>query len=466
MHSKYYTNIFSKPVFALILLIPIVFIAEIFGIPNNYLSDAQTVTILIVLIAATFWVTEWIPMYIVSFLILALELLWLSPKLVLEENNFDDSIFYTAFFSNIILLFIGGFVLSKLMQKYGLDKYFAHKILKQTKGNPAKTLLGVILSCSLLSMWMSNTATAAMMLSIILPIVKDIPHERSFRKALILSIPFACNIGGLGTPIGTPPNAIAITYLAQHGIQISFLQWMIIALPLASISLLLLWVLLLKIYPPNDTQLNIEHDKDNFGKKQYLVLSIFIITSIGWLSADFIGVKTGTIALLPIILCFSLKLLDQSDFTSLPWDIIYLICGGLALGIAINSSDLNEVIISNMPSEATTWLFIIIFTLIAIVMSTIMSNTATAALIIPIALSLDLNALSLIYLITMIALVCSTTMILPVTTPPNAIAFGSREIKLKDMILTGSIVTLSVYMLTIMVIPKYISILNKFLFSW
>ena len=447
MTQKYYIKLQDKSFISLCFLFLMIILGELVGIPNAGLSKSQEITVYIILIAAVLWITEWAPMFVVSFLILALEILWLAPQLKLDTETFKISVFYTAFFSNIILLFIGGFVLSLVMRKYGLDKYFAQKILENTRGNPSYTLLGVILTCSILSMWMSNTATAAMMLTIVIPIVKELPEHHPFRTALVLSIPFACNIGGIGTPIGTPPNAIALAYLTQRGIDVSFLLWMLMTLPLLIVLLFILWRLLLASYPHENIHFKFEKEIFKFGKKQYAAIGIFAATSLGWLSAGYLNMQTGTIALFPIIACFWFRLLDRTDFVSLPWDVLYIISGGMALGIAVSSSGLGTVVTGDDHLSMSMYSTIIIFTLTSVVMSTIMSNTATAALMIPLALSLNVEATSMITLVILIALSCSVSMMLPVTTPPNAIAFGSREISAKSMMISGGMITLISYVL-------------------
>jgi len=439
---------YRKQTYATVLLVLVVAIGELFGLPGLGLSKPQEITACILIIAAVLWVSEWVPLFVVGFLILALEMLWLLPELntagvdALTNTIVKSDVFFAAFFSNIILLFLGGFVLSSIMQKYGLDLQLAQAILQKTKGKPAATLLGIILCCAFLSMWMSNTATTAMMLTIIFPLLKDIPPEHPFRIGLVLSIPFACNIGGIGTPIGTPPNAIALSYLSETGVELSFAQWMLLAMPFLIILLSALWLLLLKLYPAQGLELTIQKVDDfTFTKTHGLAVSIFFITALGWFFGKALGLKTGTVALLPVIAAFWFGLLDTADFRKLPWDILYIISGGLALGIAIDLSGLGDVIVAALPMDGSPIIFIGVAITAFALISTVMSNTATAGLVIPLVMSFDLPQPQLLALVVGMALLCSMSMSLPVTTPPNAIAFSSRVIKTKDMILSGSIMT-------------------------
>ncbi len=440
-----------KTVLATVLLFISIAYCELIGLNGLGLDKAQQITTFILLISAVLWVFEWVPLFVVSFLILALEIVWLLPALNLEQADLKETVFYGSFFSNIILLFIGGFVLSSLMQKYGLDLKFAQTILRKTKGKPEATLLGIILACSFLSMWISNTATTAMMLTIVFPLLRNMPENHAFRTALILAIPFACNIGGIGTPIGTPPNAIALSYLGQKGLQISFAQWIVFTLPFLVLFLLFLWRLLLTLYPPNGITLEIKvRETSTFGIKHVAAISIFMITALGWFFGNALQLKTGTVALFPIIACFWLRLLGTADFRNLPWDILYIISGGLALGVALNISGLGAVLVNALPLDQSPTVLIILAAVIAGVMSTIMSNTATAGLVIPLVMSLQMDNSFILTLVIALAMMCSMAMALPVTTPPNAIAFSSRAINTRDMIVTGGIITLVGFLMVVL----------------
>ncbi|WP_320824110.1 DASS family sodium-coupled anion symporter [Reinekea sp.] len=404
------------------------------------LNPAQVKTVLILLLAAVLWVSEWLPLFLVSFIILALELLWLTPAVAELGHTVSDALFFAPFFSNIILLFLGGFVLSSIMQKAGLDARFAHWILRVTQGEPATTLAGIMAACAFLSMWMSNTATTAMMLTMVLPLANRLRADTPFRVGLILSIPLACNLGGIGTPIGTPPNAIAMSYLATKGIQVSFLEWMILTLPFLLLALTLLWFALLKVYPPGTDKLAVwQVEAEPLKARQWISVGIFVITVLGWLIGGQFGLKTGTVALFPIIAAFWLGILDQGDFRALPWDVLFMVAGGIALGVAIDITDLGTVIVGWLPSSGSFQMLVGILVLVTALLGTVMSNTATAGLLIPLVVSLSLPTNQLLVLILAITLNCSTAMILPVSTPPNAIAFGSGVIRVGDMARMGTL---------------------------
>lgn len=435
----------------IVLIIPLTQLADPLG-----LTDAQLKTVLILLLAATLWASEWLPLFLVSFIILALELVWLTPSIVTEGLTVSDSQFFAPFFSNIILLFMGGFVLSSIMQKASLDARFAHWILQVTKGKPAQTLLGIILACAFLSMWMSNTATTAMMLTLVLPLIKRMRADIPFRVGLVLSIPLACNLGGIGTPIGTPPNAIAMSYLAAKGIDISFGQWMSFTLPFLALALFVLWFALLKVYPAGDETITVpEITQKRLKPRQWLTLAIFILTVIGWLIGGQFGLKTGTVALFPIIASFWLGLLDQNDFRALPWDVLFMVAGGIALGVAIDITELGNVIVDVLPISGSYQLLIGAVVLLTAVLGTVMSNTATAGLLIPLIVSFSLPQTHMLVLILAVTLNCSTAMVLPVSTPPNAIAFGSGVIRAHDLARMGLLMAFLGIVIALTVGPLY-----------
>ncbi|WP_185230724.1 SLC13 family permease [Teredinibacter franksiae] len=442
---------------ATVLLFAAILFVELFGIPGANLTHAQEITAAILIVAAVLWVSEWVSLFVVSFLILALEIVWLLPAFnELSTTPIKTNVFFSPFFSNIILLFLGGFVLSSLMQKYGLDIRFAQMILRRTKGLPSMTLLGIIIACSFLSMWISNTATTAMMLTMVFPLIKKIPDENPFRKALVLCIPFACNLGGIGTPIGTPPNAIALTYLTQHGYTVTFAKWMALTMPFMIVFLLILWQMLVRLFPAGDLRLEVpERHTGKFGVKHWAAVAVFTITALGWFFASKLGLATGTVGLFPVIVCFWFGLLSTKDFRDLPWDVLYMVSGGLALGVALNVTGLGEVLISALPLNGSPFILLLITAAVAGLMSTVMSNTATAGLVIPLVMNLPFENEFILALVVALALMCSMAMALPVSTPPNAIAFSSRAIKSKDMILTGGLITIAGYICVAFIGPPY-----------
>lgn len=418
----------------------------------------QEIALAILVITSTLWISEIIPLFVTSFVILFLELVWLFPAIHQTDIKITQQDFLSPFFSDIILLFLGGFVLSSLLQEYKLNKIIAYWILKKTGESPKKFLFGIILVCAFLSMWMSNTATAAMMFTIILPIIQQIPEENPFARAVALSIPFACNLGGIGTPIGTPSNAIAVAFLAKSQIQISFVEWMLFTVPFMILFLIGLWWLLLKLFPPGGLKLQFELEaQKKLTKKQWLGIFIFIFTGVGWVTTQYHGLSAGTVSLIPIVICFGGKLLDVEDFRALSWDILLMLGGGLALGVGLEKSGLTSAIVLLIPKNASPQIILFCVLFLTALLTTFISNTATANLMFPLVVALS-QEVGVLVLAT--ALMCSTSMSLPISTPTNAIAFGSGILEAKHMIFPGFLISVAAFLLICFVGPYYWAFVN------
>jgi len=425
----------------LCLLAVFVFFADRFRLFEMTLGlqRAQSIALSILLVAALLWVTEWVPLFVTSMVILLLQVSWLLPAMIPSPGNADRQAFLSPFFSDIILLFLGGFVLAAMLHKFHLDNRIANWLLHRTGTRPSRILLGIMVVAALLSMWMSNTATTAMMFAIILPILGTIPEGNTFSKGLALSIPFACNLGGLGTPIGTPPNAIAMSFLAGKGVFISFGQWMLAAVPLMLVLLAVVWFILLKLYPPGDLEIRFEEGRfEQLTARHWMIIGLFMLTILGWLTTELHGFSIGTVSLVPIIGTFGFGLLEAEDFKRLPWDVLFMVGGGICLGVGLKQSGLTREIVAAIPLQVGFISVLVAFLGLTAVMTTFMSNTATANLLIPIAISLDYQVSTFVI---PIALVCSTAMALPISTPPNAIAFGSGLLESMDMVRPGILIT-------------------------
>ncbi|MDF1698354.1 MAG: DASS family sodium-coupled anion symporter [Saprospiraceae bacterium] len=403
-------------------------------------SRPEEISIIILIATAVLWISEALPLYITSLGVLFVQIFWLLPALQDKGIVADRDDFLISFFGDITLLFMGGFVLAALLNKYRISRIMARYIIQKTGNKPEQILLSIILVSSLLSMWMSNTATAAMMFAIMSPIVMGLPDTTKFSKAIALAIPFACNLGGIGTPIGTPPNAIAMEYLQQENFHISFAMWMVLAVPLMLILLFLLWKLLLKLYPPGDLEIEFEIEQfHSLGKRQYVVIGIFLVTILGWLTSGYTGLSTGMVGLFVVLAAFGSRLLETPDFKNISWDILFMLGGGLCLGVGLRLSGLTDTIAQLIPIENSFFVVLLFLVIVSAVMTTFMSNTATANLLIPVAVALPHGEMILVIAI---SLMCSSSMVLPISTPPNAIAFGSGFLQTKEMSSSGFMVTI------------------------
>ncbi|MEM6257495.1 MAG: DASS family sodium-coupled anion symporter [Planctomycetota bacterium] len=415
------------------------------------INELQRRMICIFVVASVFWAREVLPLFATSLLVIGMMILSLASKGGLAqvlpgigEVPADSPItakdFLATFGSNIIMLFMGGFLLSRALTKHGIDRAIAARVLQPFTSSPLRLLYGVLGISAFFSMWMSNTATAAMMLAIIGPILKQIPHEDAYHRGLILAVPFGANIGGIGTPIGTPPNAVAFAAINASGTPITFLQWMMIGLPLALLLLAGVGVLLLRTHPPGAAlrlkKLEGPGRVSWYGK---LTLGVLLSAVALWLTGQWHGIGAGTVALLAAAALTALSVLDRHDVDSIDWNILILMWGGLAMGTGMEVSGLTDLIAAADPSQLPGGglMIAVVVVCLSILLSTFMSNTATANLLLPIIMALAIAGDDRIHLAVLCALACSFAMAMPVSTPPNAIAFATGEVRAGTLLKLG-----------------------------
>ena len=353
-----------------------------------------------------------------------------------------------CFADPIIMLFIGGFILAIAASKTGLDLYLARVMLKPFGKNPKFVLLGFLMVTGIFSMFLSNTATAAMMLTFLGPVLKALPADGKGKTALALAIPIAANIGGMGTPIGTPPNAIALKYMSEIGINIGFGQWMAFMIPFTLLLLFIAWIMLVKLFPfkAKEITLNIEGELKK-DWRSIVVYITFICTVLLWVLDKATGVNANVVAMLPVGVCAIIGVLTKRDLEEISWSVLWMVAGGFALGVALQETGLAQTLIDAIPFA--TWPPIVMVVgsgLICYVMANFISHTATANLLVPI-LALVGASISTILaplggvstLLVGVAIGSSLGMVLPISTPPNAIAASTGMIEQKDMVKTGLI---------------------------
>jgi len=417
-------------------------LAEPLGLPRP-----AELTLGIVFVAATLWLTEAVPLFVTSLVILALELVWLSPLLATAGQG--STLFLNAFFSDVTLLFLGGFVLSAAIERTRLDRYISRLILRRVGQTPQRVVFAMMLSTSLLGVWMSNTAACALMLGPAASMLARVPAGDGFRKALLLGIAFSANLGGLATPVSSPPNAIVMRYLEAEGAAPSFGGWMAIAVPLLVVLQLVLLVYLGRRFPSQVATIELEDvEPPPFRGPQALVLVVFVLTVAGWISGDALALSSGTVALLPIVVFFGANLLRTPDLRNLPWDVILLIGGGLALGAAVDQSGLASWAGRLLPVDGIPpFLLLGVVAVFAVLVSSVMSNTAAVNLLAPIVMGI--GGVSHASVLIVAAFACTLSMPMPVSTPPNAMAYGfsvspdgEGELTTRDMIGPGLFITI------------------------
>lgn len=420
------------------------------------LNVVQQRIIAIFAFATIMWITEAISPWATSVVLIGILLLTTSDNAfhffrngVENGDLLDHEALMATFADPIIILFLGGFILAIAATKSGLDVLLARTLLRPFGTRSNNVLLGFILITGVFSMFVSNTATAAMMLTFLTPVFKALPPEGKGRVALTLAIPVAANIGGMGTPIGTPPNAIALKYLnSPNGLNLGlgFGEWMMFMLPLTIVLLLIGWMLLKKFFPFQKDTIHLEIEgevKHNWRTK--VVAVTFIVTVILWMLDRVTGVGANTVAMVPIAVFALTGIVKARDLQDINWSVIWMVAGGFALGLALNESGLAENVIESIPFGSWSPLAILLLSgIICYVLSNFISNTATAALLVPILAvvckgmgpALDSIGGTPTVLIG-IAIAASTAMCLPISTPPNAIAHSTGLVKQNEMMKIG-----------------------------
>ena len=396
--------------------------------------EAARRTAAVFVLAAFFWALEIIPLYATSLSIVILLIFLLAkPGGVLGMNAGGYRAFLMPFASPVVILFFGGFMLAEALHKHELDRALAKGLLRLFGTRPFMVLLGFMATTGFLSMWLSNTATTAIMITLVRPLLSDIRSH--FAKAIVLGVAFSANIGGMGTPVGTPPNAIALGILAENGIRLGFVGWMAMAVPLVVLLILGACVLLYLCYRPSERSIEFRLSAGRMRPEGRWVVGVSLLTVGLWLTSSLHHIPDAVTALLAAGLFVFLGVLDKDDIKRLDWDILLLMWGGLSLGTAMEVSGLTGWLVSLPLFSQSGLVLLALFVFLAVFLSTFMSNTAAANLLIPVAMgAMGENSL---VLVAAVAMSCSLAMALPVSTPPNALAFSSGAIKGGDMFKTG-----------------------------
>ena len=452
--------IFIVAITSIIALLP----TDSFGIEGLTVIHQRIIALFV--FAALMWLTEAMPSWVTSMIVVTIMLFTVSTSSFnfLRPNgpdNLDGLIPFKsimACFANpTIMLFIGGFVLAIGLTKVKLDVALARVLLKPFGTRSEVVLLGFILVTAIFSAFVSNTATAAMMLAFLTPVLRSLPADGKGRIALALAIPVGANLGGMITPIGTPPNMIALDYLSSIGQGISFVDWTIKMAPFVIVLLVLSWFLLRVMFPFKQKNIKIEIEGNiRWDFKTWSVVAAFAITIFMWMfGTDLWGIDTNVVAMIPIAIFCATGILTRRDLEEINWSVLWMVAGGFALGVALNYSDANSVslsslIVSSVPFDSFAPLVVMVLAgLICFGFSNFISHSAATSLLVPV---LGVIAVGLgdslaefggsQAMLVGIAIASSVSMILPISTPPNAIAHSTGFIQQKDMMKVGIIVGL------------------------
>ncbi|MBL4831406.1 MAG: SLC13/DASS family transporter [Aliivibrio sp.] len=464
-------------------IIPILIPLIVLSLPTSFfpfdgLTIIQQRVIAIFLLAALCWVMEPIPIYATSVVIIVLELLLLSDKSFIlfrlseDQSNFGEFLKYNeimaTFSSPIIMLFLGGFFLAMAATKYRLDVNLARVLLKPFGTKPKYVMLGLMLITGVFSMFMSNTATTAMMLSILAPVIVLFGPKDPGKIAFALCVPVAANIGGIGTPIGTPPNAIALKYLVGDNL-ITFGEWMMFGVPFVVVMMTASWFLINYLFPAKQEKIELKiTGKFLKTPKAITVYITFVMTIVLWLMGSRHGMNSYTVALIPVAIFSLTGIINKEDLKKISWDVLWLVSGGIALGLALDKTGLARLMVHSIPfDDFSPYIVLLGAAVLCLVMANFMSHTATANLLMPIMAALGTSMTSLtplggeITLILVVTFAASLGMSLPISTPPNALAHATGHVQTNQMAKVGIIlgvlgVSLSFVMVWILNITGFI----------
>lgn len=426
----------------LISLVMQVIIASV--LVNSDIATATQHGLIILSIIANLWMAELLPLSVTALLV---------PVLATAFGVMEFKAALVSFAHPIIFLFLGGFALAAALHQHKLDTYFAHIIMSKAGNNGLIMCLLLFAVTAFMSMWISNTATAVMMLPIALGLLSNSKFEENKRlyAFLLLGVAYSANIGGMATVIGSPPNAIAASALG-----LSFNDWLTIAMPISLILLPCMWLVLYWVCRPSFDSFQNHNNTLAFEwhSARIQVIAIFIITACLWIFGSVIQTYTGKIssfdswvAVMAIVALHASKSLDWKTFEqNTQWGILLLFGGGLALSAVLSDTQANLFLaqqISELTAGLSLFALLLIILLFVIFMTEISSNTALSALMIPTFMGLaDVLGIDQTLIVCAIALAASCAFMLPVATPPNAVVFSSGFVAQSRMMQVGVILNI------------------------
>ena len=449
--------------FFLILVLP----PHVFALPGLTVLEQRVIALFF--LAALCWILEPIPIYATSFMVIVMELLMLSDKGFAPfmagkgTEEFGAVLSSTAIMatlaSPVIMLLMGGFFLAMAATKYRLDINLARVLLRPFGQKPSLLLLGLMAITAIFSMFMSNTATTAMMLAIITPVLACLEEGDPGRIAFVLAVPVGANIGGIGTPIGTPPNAIGLKYLMDIR-AFSFAEWMIFALPYVLVLLLIAWWLLCFFFPARQKSLVLDiRGRFMSGWRPVVVYATFALTIALWMLGGLHGMDSNVVAMIPVAIFCCTGVVTKEDLKTVSWDVLWLVSGGIALGFGMEKTGLLQRLVTSIPFESFPPIMVMVSAMfVTLAMANFMSHTATANLIMPL-MAVLAGALAGLEsfgggagLILAVTFSASLGMSLPISAPPNALASATGLVQTGHMARIGVLVGLIGLALTVVML--------------
>lgn len=452
-----YNRYIKVGLISLVALIIAILPNEIFGIEG--LTDIQQRVIAIFIWAACMWIVEAVPAWTTSLLIIVIMLLTISNSGISflidgypKEELLSYKVIMNTFANPTVMLFMGGFILALVASKSGIDVSMARAMLKPFGSNPKVVLFGFMLVTAIFSMFVSNTATAAMMLTFLAPVLRQLPSSERGTAALALAIPIGANIGGLATPIGTPPNGIALQYINDVdglNLGVDFGEWMLVMTPLVIVIIIIAWILLSIMFPFTAKKVNLHIiGGAKKGWRTYVIYGTLAMTIILWMFEKWTGINSYVVALIPIGVFAITRIIKSSDLKDIDWACLWMVAGGFALGEGMSKTGLAEALVNTIPFDSWPALVVMIGGgLICWLLSQFISNSAATALMVPIMVAVGTGMGPALgeyggvgTLLIGVAMSASFAMSLPISTPPNAIAYSTGLIKTSQMFKAGILV--------------------------
>ena len=452
-----YNRYIKVSAIAIMALVIAILPTEWFGIAA--LTPIQQRMIAIFVWAALMWIIEAVPAWTTSLLIIVIMLLTVSDSgITLLTNGYDakELMSYKSimgcFANPTVMLFMGGFILALVASKSGIDISMARAMLKPFGSKPRVVLLGFILVTAIFSMFVSNTATAAMMLTFMAPIIRQLPSTEKGTAALALAIPIGANIGGLATPIGTPPNGIVLQYINDVdglNLGVDFGEWTLVMTPLMLVILLISWVLLSVMFPFTAKKVNLTIiGGAKKGWRTSVIYATLAVTILLWMFEKVTGINSYVVALIPIGVFAITRIIKSSDLKDIDWACLWMVAGGFALGEGMSKTGLAKTLVDAIPFDNWPAMLVLLGGgIICWLLSQFISNSAATALMVPIMVAVGTGMKDALgdfggvgTLLVGVAMAASFAMSLPISTPPNAIAYSTGLIKTKQMFITGMLI--------------------------
>ncbi len=399
-------------------------------------SDSQVYVIFLLFFSIGLWLTEAIPPFAVGIFIMAYLVFALGNKYFNSAPEPIDR-YVNTFSSSVVWLLLGGFFLAAATTKTKLDETLMRLTLKVSGSDPKRILICVMITAMLISMVMSNAATTAMLLAAILPFLNTL-GKTNLTKALLLGIAVAATAGGMATIIGNPPNALAAGMLEKNGIQVDFLDWMGYGVPLAIVlTALTCWALIQTLVknsePASLDYLNEQTSKfsNELSGQRTIVIVVIIVTVLFWLSSSIHGISAAAISAIPLVTLTLTGILNKNDLKGLPWDTLFLVAGGLSLGVALEYTGIMDHYVLKIKTlDVSPFVFIMILAYTAMLLTSIMSDSAASTVFIPMGIAILPEHKESVAVI--IGLAASMAMFLPVSTASNSIVYSTGYLEQKD----------------------------------